>query len=99
MCSHLRWASRTSKRRRGEKFLESTFSNFQKHKHISNLIGFGRKLAGILDRLEPLSERHGFMKFLNNVEHANALNGFVKELSLAITDYQVCGVNSAEQVS
>ena len=49
--------------------------------------------------LEPLSERHGFVKFLNNEDDANILNGFVQDLSVAITDYQVCGANSAEQAS
>ena len=29
------------------------------------------------------------MKFLKNVDHANVLNGFVQDLSYAVTDYQV----------
>ena len=34
------------------------------------------------------------MKFLKNVDHANILNGFVKELADAVTDYQVCDPDS-----
>ena len=40
-------------------------------------------------RLGPIAEQHGFMKFLKNADNANTLNGFVKELADAITDYQV----------
>ena len=57
---------------------------------FSNYIYFRRKLVGIVIKLGPLAEQHGFMKFLKNVDHANTLNGFVKELADAITDYQVC---------
>ena len=46
--------------------------------------------------LEPLFERHGFMKFLNNADHVDTLNGFAQDLTFAITDYQVCGTNSVE---
>ena len=87
-----------SKRGHGETSLESMLSQkSQKHKYISKPIGLGRKLAGIMAELEPLSEQHGFMKFLNNVDHADTLNGFVQDLALAITDYQVCCTNLAEQ--
>jgi hypothetical protein len=48
-----------------------------------------RKLAGIIVKLEPLSEQHGIAKFLKNVEHANVLNGLVQDLAYAVTDYQV----------
>jgi len=40
-------------------------------------------------KLEPLSEQHALLKFLRNIENARTLNGFVKELADAITDYQV----------
>ena len=69
----------------------------QNHGYILTRLIFGRKLAGIMAGLEPLSERHGFMKFLNNANHADTLNGFVQDLAFAITDYQVCGTNFAEK--
>ena len=53
-----------------------------------------RKLAGIIAELEPLSEQHGVSKFLNNVEHANILNGFIQDLAYAVTDYQVSDPDS-----
>ena len=58
--------------------------------HILNYIYFRRKLAGIVMKLGPIAEQHGFMKFLKNADHANILNGFIKELADAITDYQAC---------
>ena len=62
---------------------------FGKHGYISNWIVFRRKLAGIVADLGPLAEQHALMKFLRNVDHANVLNGFVKDVVYAITDYQV----------
>ena len=56
-----------------------------------------RKLAGIITKLGPLSEQHGILKFLKNVDHANTLNGFVQDLSYAVTDYQVRVVRPAAQ--
>lgn len=53
-----------------------------------------RALAGIVSNLEPLSEQHGFLRFLNNADHANTLKGFVQDLANAVTDYQVRGTNS-----
>ena len=53
----------------------------------------GRKLAGVIAKLGPLSEQHGLLRFLKNVDHANTLNGFVQDLTYAVTDYQVCVVN------
>jgi len=52
-----------------------------------------RKLAGIIAKLGSLSEEHKFLKFLKNVDHANTLNGFVRDLAYAVTDYQVCVAN------
>ena len=49
-----------------------------------------RKLVRIITELRPLSEQHGFAKFLKNDDHANRLNGFVQDLAYAVTDYQVC---------
>ena len=48
-----------------------------------------RKLAGIIENLEPLSQEHGLLKFLKNADRANTLNDFVQDLAYAITDYQV----------
>ena len=59
---------------------------------------FLRKLVGILAKLKPLSEQHGLAKFLKNADHANILNGFVQDLSYAITDYQVRDAHSAARV-
>ena len=52
------------------------------------------KLAGIITKLEPLSEQHGIMKFLKNVDHASILSGFVQDLAYAVTDYQVWEADS-----
>ena len=40
-------------------------------------------------KLEPLSDQHALVRFINNVDDANTLTGFVQELEYAITDYQV----------
>jgi hypothetical protein len=48
-----------------------------------------RKLESIIAKLEPLSEQHGLVMFLRNVNNAKTLAGFVQELTDAITDYQV----------
>ena len=53
-----------------------------------------RKLAGIVAKLKPLSEQHGIAKFFKNVDHAQVLNSFVQDLAYAVTDYQVCDVDS-----
>ena len=52
-----------------------------------------RKLARIIENLEPLSQERGLLKFLKNADHVNALNGFIQDLAYAITDYQVCVKN------
>ena len=52
-----------------------------------------RKLVRIVTELRPLSEQHGFAKFLKNDHHANRLNGFVQDLAYAVADYQVCCAN------
>ena len=48
-----------------------------------------RKLEGVLEKLEPLSDKHAIARFLTNVDDAKTLSGFVQELTNAITDYQV----------
>ena len=45
-------------------------------------------------KLEPLGEQHGLMKFFKNVDNANILNGFVQDLTYAVTDYQVRDADS-----
>jgi hypothetical protein len=49
-----------------------------------------RKLDGVIAKLEPLSEQHGLVKFLRNIDNAKALTGFVQELANAVEHYQVC---------
>ena len=48
-----------------------------------------RKLARIITKLRALSEQCGLLKFLNNIDHASALNSFVQDIAHTITDYQV----------
>ena len=50
-----------------------------------------RRLTGVLEKLEPLSEQTGLLRFLRNEDHAGLLNGFVQDMAQAVTDYQVCG--------
>ena len=45
----------------------------------------------ILEKLEPLSEQGGLLRFLRNEDHAGLLNGFVQDITRALMDYQVCG--------
>ena len=56
-----------------------------------------RTLSGIIVKLEPLSNKRGLEEFLNNVDHANTLNGFVQDLANAVMDYQVrCAIAQHE---
>ena len=57
-----------------------------------------RKLARIVENLEPLSKEPGLLKFLKNADRVNTLNGFVQDLFYAITDYQVCIENPPMRV-
>ena len=57
----------------------------------------GRKLDSIITKLGPLSERHGIVKFLRNADYAKTLNGFVRDLDTAVTDYQVCAADAASR--
>ena len=45
-------------------------------------------------QLKPLSEQHGIVKFFDNVDRAQVLNGFVQDLAYAVTEYQVCDAGS-----
>ena len=58
-----------------------------------------RKLARIIAKLGPLSEQHKLLKFLNNVDHANTLNGFIQDLANAVADYQVCAASSSGRIN
>ena len=51
-------------------------------------------MVNIIAKLRPLSERHGIVKFLRNADYAKALNGFVRDLDTAVTDYQVCAADT-----
>ena len=79
-----------ARRRRGEKFSESLYYPLQATQgRTFNNIGLRRKLVGVVAKLGPLAEQHGLMKFLNNADHVGVLNGFVRDLTDAIADYQV----------
>ena len=56
---------------------------------LANTFVVHRKLVRIIAELKPLSEQHGILKFLKNVDHSKILNGFVQDLAYAVTDYQV----------
>ena len=45
----------------------------------------------VLERMEPLSEQNGLLRFLRNEDHVGLLNGFVQDIAQTVTDYQVCG--------
>ena len=82
-------------RRQGERHYESSCSSSMRiplHRSTASIIH--RKLAGIIEQLRPLSRQRGLLKFLKNVDHAGTLNGFVKDLAYAVTDYQVCASDS-----
>ena len=57
--------------------------------YLFSLLIHLRKLEGVIAKLEPLSDQHVLVGFLNNVDNAKTLLGFVQELANAITDYQV----------
>ena len=48
-----------------------------------------RKLGGVITKLEPLSEEHMLLKFIQNVDNAKVLSGFIQELADAVEYYQV----------
>ena len=91
--------TRTVERRRGERLYESSYSPNETLARYSTPSIIYRKLARILAKLGPLSEQRGLLKFLKNVDHANTLNGFVRDLACAVTDYQVRFLNSAVRTS
>ena len=75
------------------KFVPLPFS--QGMKTYLNRLVVRRTLVRIVAKLGSISERHGLLKFLNNVDHANTLKGLVQDLANAVADYQVCGTNVA----
>ena len=48
-----------------------------------------RRLMDIFEKLEPLSEQNGRLKFWRNEDHVGFLNGFVQDAARAVMDYQV----------
>ena len=89
--------TRTAKRRHGESLSERLYfpsRNTKSTRKFLNRLIIHRKLVEIVAKLRPLSEQHGLIKFLNNVDHTSILNGFVQDLAYAITDYQVGSTNS-----
>ena len=66
--------------------------------HLSAAFVLHSKLAGIVAALKPLSEQNGIMKFLNNFDYADTLNGFVQELAYAVTDYQVWDTGTIAEI-
>jgi len=45
----------------------------------------------VLEKLEPLSEQNGLLKFLRNENYTGLLDGFVQDIFHCVMDYQVCG--------
>ena len=72
-------------------FLQEILGHFQ----TSSVIR--RKLAGIIAKLRPLSEQHGLVKLLKNVDHSNILKSFVQDLGYAVSDYQVSAAGSTSR--
>jgi len=48
-----------------------------------------RKLNEVIVKLEPLSEQHALLEFLQNANNAKALSGLFQELADGIIYYQV----------
>ena len=92
--SHTLSTIKTGKRRRGERPSGGLYCLIQGTLvHLSAAFVLHSKLARIVAALKPLSEQNGIMKFLNNVDCADTLNGFVQDLAYAVADYQVCDIS------
>ena len=74
---------------------KSVIPPLRKRRRISKSLAVRRKLVRTITRLKPLSKQHGIVKFLKNADHAKTLNGFVRDLDTAVTDYQVCAADAA----
>ena len=91
--SHTPSVTKTVRRKHGERPSGGSYPYLLKIPlHYSIMLSVRRRLAGIVAKLEPLSEQNEIMKFLKNVDHAMLLNGFVQDLAYAVTDYQVYGI-------
>ena len=87
--------TKTTKRRRGERPSGGLHCLIQEALvYLLAEFVLHSKLAGIVAALKPLSEQNGIVKFLNNDDCANTLNGFVQDLACAVTDYQAWATNS-----
>ena len=80
---------------RREALRRFVFQHSETSSHRSLMMLVYRILAGIIVKLGPLSEQHGLLRFLNNMDHANTLSGFLQDLDHAIMDYQVYVTNLA----
>ena len=88
--SHPQWVTRISERRHVERLSAGSCVPTETLVHYQPACMVRRKLARIITKLGALSEQRGLLRFLNNTDHASALNGFVQDLAYTITDYQVC---------
>jgi hypothetical protein len=79
--------------RRGGRSSEGTWYSFKNYRHFRSASAIYRKLAGVVAKLRPLSEQNELAKFLRNAENADLLSGFVQDLTYAVADYQVRGVD------
>ena len=93
--SHTLSTTKTGKRRRGERLSGGLYCPIQETLvYLLAASVIHSKLAGIVAALKPLSEQNGIVKFLNNDDYTNTLNGFVQDLACAVTDYQAWAADS-----
>jgi hypothetical protein len=87
-------ATKIAERRLGERFSEGLYNSLREILAYHSIpLSVRRKLAGIIAKVEPLSDQSRIARFLKNVDHAKILNGFVQDLAYAVTDYQVWDVD------
>ena len=72
-------------KRGGEWVFRGSYSN----EYEPVCLSLSRKLEGVIAELERISDQPRLIMFLNNVENAKTLAGFIQELADAVTDYQV----------
>lgn len=82
-------SDRDSEEKARREALRKSVHSHKRYRRITKII-VRRRLAGVMAKLGPLSEQHGLLKFLKNIDHANTLSGFIQDLAYAVTDYQVC---------
>jgi hypothetical protein len=56
-------------------------------------MGIGRKLEEVRKTLDSMGTQKDIVKFLNNSENAQRVNGLVEDIRDALVDYQVCSSN------